>query len=130
MPYTADLTEAEVNYFFNVDIGIPGATMVKLHEEGTERLETLVKFNSEDVEDIADALRKPGGLVLSIGNARASMIPAPRVRFGATQEKQMVRLVQACRTSSHIRFFTNSARRLILLGNPIVASAIVNFNRT
>ena len=83
MPYTTDLTEAEVNHFFNVEIGIPELTMVKLREEGIERPENLVEFNSEDVKGIAEALRKPGGLVPSSGNARASMIPAPGAWIGA-----------------------------------------------
>ena len=83
MTYTTDLTEAEVNHFFNVEIGIPEPTMVKLREEGIERLENLVEFNSKDVEGIAEALCKPGGLVPPSGSARASMIPAPGARIGA-----------------------------------------------
>ena len=35
MPYATDLTDDEVNQFFNVEIGIPEPTMVKLREEGT-----------------------------------------------------------------------------------------------
>ena len=77
MPCTADLTEVGVNHFFNAEIGIPEPTMVKLREEGIERPETLVEFNSDDAKGIAEALRKRGGLAPSSANARASMISAP-----------------------------------------------------
>ena len=83
MPHTTDLTEDEVNHFFNVEIGMPEPTMVKLREEEIERPENLVEFNFEDVKGIAEALRKPRGLVPSSGNARASIIPARGVRIGA-----------------------------------------------
>ena len=46
-------------------------TMVKLREEGIERPEHLVEFNSEDVKSITEALRKPGGLVPSSGTSMA-----------------------------------------------------------
>ena len=34
MPYTTELTDDEVNHFFNIEIGIPEVIMVKLREEG------------------------------------------------------------------------------------------------
>ena len=69
MPFTTDLTEAEVKHFFSVEIGIPEPTMVKIRVEGIERPENLVEFNSEDLKVIAQALRKPGGLLSSSVNA-------------------------------------------------------------
>ena len=41
----------------------------------------MLEFNSEDVNIIAKALRKPGGLVPSGGSSRASMISSPGVRI-------------------------------------------------
>ena len=83
MRCTTELTEAEVNHFFNVEIGIPELTMVKLRKEGIERLENLVEFNSDNAKDIAEASLKLGSLVPSSANARASMIPVPRAQIGA-----------------------------------------------
>ena len=98
MPYTTDLIETEVNHFFNVKIGISEPTMVKLREEGIKRLENLVGYNSEDLKGIVEALREPGGLVPSSGNARASIIPAPGVWIGA---RALIRLEAAMEMMKH-----------------------------
>ena len=82
MPHATNLTDIEVNHFFNVEIGMPEPTMVKLREEGIVRPEHLVEFNEKDVKSIAEALRKAGGLVPSGTTSRASMMSAPGVRIG------------------------------------------------
>ena len=69
MPYTIEFTDDEVNHFFNIEIGVPKATMVKLREKGTNRPEDLVEFNANDVIIIDEALRKPGSLVPLGGSA-------------------------------------------------------------
>ena len=79
MPYATDLTNVEVNHFFNIEIGMPELTMVKFREEGMKIPDHLVEFNSEDAMSMSEALRKPGGLVPSSGTARASMMSAPGV---------------------------------------------------
>ena len=53
--------------------------MVKLREECIVRPEHLVELNSENVQSIAEAVRKPGGLVPSGTTSRASMTSAPVV---------------------------------------------------
>ena len=98
MPRTTDLTEAEVNHFFNAEIGILGPTLVKLREEGIERPEHLVEFNSDDAKGVAAALRKPGGLVSSSASATVSMIPAPGARIRA---RALVRLEAAIEMMKH-----------------------------
>ena len=82
MHHTAELTDDEVNYFY-IEIGTLEVTMVKLQEEGIERLEDLVEFNAEDVNSVAEALGKSGGLVPSSSSARSSLVLAPRVHIGA-----------------------------------------------
>ena len=82
MPCTTELTDDEVNHFFNVEIGMLEVTMVKLREEGIWRPEGLADFNAKDVNSIADALRNPGGLVHSGSDDRASLMLAPRVCIG------------------------------------------------
>ena len=63
MLYATDITDNEVNYFFNVKIGILEVIMVKLREKGINRLWDLIKFNDDDdVNIIAETLRKPGHL--------------------------------------------------------------------
>ena len=44
MSYITDLIDDQVNHFFNVEIGIPEPTMVKLRKEGIERPDHLVAF--------------------------------------------------------------------------------------
>ena len=83
MPYATGLTDIEVNHFFDVEMGMPEPTMVKLREEGVERPEHLVECNAEDVNRIAEALSEPGGLVPSSGAARKVMTLSPGVRIGA-----------------------------------------------
>ena len=40
MPYATDFTEAKVNHFFNVEIGILEPTLAKTREEGIEIQDT------------------------------------------------------------------------------------------
>ena len=124
MSDTTDLTEAEVNHFFNVEIGIPEPTMVKLREEGIERPENLVEFNSEDLKGIAEALRKPGGLVPSSGNARASMIPTPRTRIGA---RALIRLEAAMEIMKCYETVNHKPIAGQLLHDPVVKNFKLEF---
>ena len=80
-----EITETEVNHFFNVEIGIPEPTMVKLQEEGINRPEDLVNFIAEDTNIVAEGLKKPGGSVLtSRGNTSVlALASAPGVRIEA-----------------------------------------------
>ena len=83
MPYATGLTDIEVNHFFDVEMGMPEPTMVKLREEDIVTPAHLVAFNENDVKGIDEALRKPGGLLPSGYASRESMPPAPIVRIGA-----------------------------------------------
>lgn len=58
MPYATDFTNYEVNHFFNVEIGIPESTMIKLRKEGAESPEHLVECSKKDEKSIVEALRK------------------------------------------------------------------------
>ena len=82
MRYMTELTDDEANHFFNIEIGRPEETMVKFREEGIERTEYLVELNTNDVNIIAEALRKSGGLVPSGSGPRASIVSAHGVRIG------------------------------------------------
>ena len=81
MPYATDITDNEVNYFFNVKIGILEVIMVKLREESINRREDLVDFNADNMRSVDEALRKPGGLVPSGCGTRTSptLVSASRV---------------------------------------------------
>ena len=46
--------------------------MVKLREEGINRLEDLVSFNADNVSIIAEVLRKPIALLPTFGGTRAA----------------------------------------------------------
>ena len=69
--------------------------MVKLREEGIERLENRVKLNFDDTKGTDEALRKPGGSSPSSENARTSMIPYSGVRVGS---RALIRLETAMET--------------------------------
>ena len=79
----------KTNHFFNVEIGMIEATLVKSLEDGTERLKYHVEFNAECVNIIAEALRKTGGLVPSSSGTRVVLTSSPKVRVGA---KALIRL--------------------------------------
>lgn len=89
-----ELAETEVNHFFNVEIEILEATMVKLREKGVNRPEDLVEFNADYVNSIAETLSKPGGLVPAIDGDREepAFMLAPGVRIGS---KALTRLEAA-----------------------------------
>ena len=57
MDYAIDLTNIEVNHFFNMKIFMLDPTMIKLVKEGVERPDHLVELNSEDAKSIYEALR-------------------------------------------------------------------------
>ena len=78
--------------------------MVKLREEDIERPEHLVEFNSEDVKSIAEALRKPGGLMLSGGTYDASIASAHVVRIGSrslTSLEESMQIVRCYEIVNH-----------------------------
>ena len=71
MPCTTDLIYNEVNHVFNMEIDMPEPTMVKFLEESIKRPEHLVELSTEDANNVAEALRKPGGFMPSSDGARA-----------------------------------------------------------
>ena len=103
MQYATDLANDEVNHFFNLEIGTPEPTIKKLREEGTERPENVVEFSEKDVKGVAEALRKPGGLVPG-ATPRASITSAPRVRIGARDLIRLeasMQIMRHCETVNH-----------------------------
>ena len=64
MPFAISLSEAEVKHFFKVELGIHTNTVLRLAEEGIERLKDLIEFNSENVETIVGNLQRLASTVL------------------------------------------------------------------
>ena len=56
MPFTTSLSKAEVKHFFKVELSIHSDTVLRLAEEGIERPEDLIEFNSENIKPIAGNL--------------------------------------------------------------------------
>ena len=90
MPFTTSLSEEEVKHFFEVELGIHSDTVSRLAEEGIERPEDLIEFNSENVKTIVGNLRRPGGTVPEGRTGRT--VPTQPFKFGA---KAVLRLENA-----------------------------------
>ena len=58
------MSEAEVKYFFEVELGIHTDTVLRLAEEEIEKSEDLTEFNSENVKIIVGNLQRLGITVL------------------------------------------------------------------
>ena len=56
MPFTTSLSEVEVKHFFEVELGTHTDTVLRLAEEGIERPENLIEFNSENTKTIVENL--------------------------------------------------------------------------
>ena len=59
MPHTTSLDDHQVKHFFEIELGMPEATVERLAEEGIERPEDLVEFTSEDIKTMVENLHRP-----------------------------------------------------------------------
>jgi hypothetical protein len=91
MPHTTSLDDYQVKHFFEIELGMPEATVERLAEEGVERPEDLVEFSLADVKTMVANLRRPGGSEPD-GDAGGT-VPTFPFKFGA---KAMLRLQNAC----------------------------------
>ena len=91
--------------------------MMKLHEEGIERPETLIEFNSDDAKGIVEALRKHRGSLPSSANARASMIPDHGVRIGT---RALIRLKSAMEMMKYYETVSHKPASDQLRHNPLI----------
>ena len=59
------LTAAQTTAFFeNPDqLGIPHETMVQIQQEGIQTIANLADFEKQELQQLADNLRKPGGRI-------------------------------------------------------------------
>ena len=91
------LTAAQTTAFFeNPDqLGIPHETMVQIQREGIQSVADLADFEKQELHQLADNLRKPGGRIADPNpNAAAgATIPTPAFTYGAKSQK---RLTVAC----------------------------------
>ena len=71
------LTAAQTTAFFeNPDqLGIPHETMVQIQQEGIQTVADLADFEKQELQQLADNLRKPGGRIPD---------PNPNAALGAT----------------------------------------------
>lgn len=88
------LTAAQTTAFFEdeAQMAIPHATVIHLQEEGISTVDDLSEFYKNDLNQLADNLRRPGGRVPDPNNPQAT-IPTPPFIFGMKSQK---RLLIAC----------------------------------
>ena len=91
------LTTAQMTTFFEhaEQMGIPHATVMQLQSEGITLVSDLADFDKNSLQQLADNLRRPSGLVLdpNPGAPPGSTIPTPPFVFGAKSQK---RIAVAC----------------------------------
>ena len=56
MPFTTSLSKAEVKHFFEVELCMYTDTILRLAEEGIDRPEVLIEFNSKYIKTIVGNL--------------------------------------------------------------------------
>ena len=77
---------AQTTAFFEdaAQMGIPNATRIQFQVEGIDAVSDLSEFDSEDLKQIADNLRRLSGCVpVDPANPNGPTIPTPPFEFGA-----------------------------------------------
>ena len=104
------LTAAQTTAFFeNPDqMGIPQETMVQIQRERIQTVADLADFEKQELQQLADNLRKPGGRIPDPNRnaALGATIPMPAFTYGAKPQK---RLTVAC---DLVRFYQTVGRDL------------------
>ena len=104
------LTEAQTTVFFeNPDqLGIPHRTMVQIQREGIQAVADLADFEKQELQQLADNLRKPGRRIPdpNPNAAPGETIPLPSFTDGAKSQR---RLTVACYL---VRFYQTVGRDL------------------
>ena len=104
------LTQLQTTAFFeNPDqLGIPHETMVQIQREGIQAVADLADFEKQELQQLADNLRKPGGRIPdpNPNAAPGATIATPAFTFGAKSQK---RLTVAC---DLVRYYQTVGRDL------------------
>ena len=104
------LTQLQTTAFFESpdQLGIPHETMVQIQREGIQAVADLADFEKQELQQLADNLRKPGGRIpdLNPNAAPGATIPTPASTYGAKSQK---RLTVAC---DLVRYYQTVGRDL------------------
>ena len=93
------LIAAQTTAFFeNADqMGIPNATVVQLAVEGIASVDDLGEFSKEDINNLADSLRRARNAPASAAGAPAPPAGGGGFVFGARSQKRMIVAANAVR---------------------------------
>ena len=89
-------------------MGIPHDTVIQLQNEGINSVDDLGEFLKEDLQQLADNPRRPGGRIQdpTPGAPAGATIPTPAFVFGAKSQK---RIAAACEI---VRYYNATGRAL------------------
>ena len=101
------LAAAQMTQLFKQEaqMGILAATRLRLQQEGISNIDDLAEFYPDDIKQLAETLRKPGGRVADPNDDDAT-IPTPPFQFGARSIK---RLTEACHL---VRFYETTGQNI------------------
>ena len=87
------LTQLQTTAFFeNPDqLGIPHETMVQIQRKGIQAVADLADFEMQELQQLADNLRKPGGRITDSNPnaAPGATVPMPAFTYGSKSQKRL-----------------------------------------
>ena len=117
------LTAAQVTTFYEdaAQMAIPHATLIQLQSKGIDTVEDISDSDKDTLTQVADNLRKPGGMIPNPdhGALAGATIPTPPFVFGA---KSQQRMLAASEMTRFYHRFGRTCTAANIVWNPVIGN--------